>query len=262
VNHETRRYGGERAGVQHHLVRRVAELEMHVVGRGAVIAMRLHRRGDGLRRAEQHERLVDQMRAEVEQQTAAARRVFAPALTHERTEAVEMRFEVRDAAKLAAFHEVANGEEVAVPAAVVERREEAALLCGEIGERAGFGGGERDRLVDHHVLAGFQRASREVEVRVVGRGDDDAFDVAEREQRVEVGHHGGRGEVGTGALGLAGCDGGNGRAAAMGDDRRVKRLAGEAVAHHTCFQRSSHESFLQKNGALSCHHGGSARQRL
>ena len=148
------------------------------------------------------------MRPEVIEQAAAARGVLAPALAHLRAEAVEMRLVVRDAAKLPARDQLAHGEEIAVPAAIVERREHETALLRDGCERARFVGGQRDRLVDEHVLAALQRAAREVVMCVVRRGDHDAFDGVDREQRVEVGHDRGVGVVGLSTLALARGDSG------------------------------------------------------
>ncbi len=59
-----------------------------VVGAGVVAACR-ETRIDALRRAEQRDRLVDEMRPEIVEQAAAARGLFAPARQHLRPETVE-----------------------------------------------------------------------------------------------------------------------------------------------------------------------------
>ncbi|MGF6808701.1 hypothetical protein OKW30_003827 [Paraburkholderia sp. Clong3] len=153
-----------------------------------------------------------------------------------------MRFVLRDATQFHAREQIAHGQKIAIPAAVVKGREQLAARERDIGKRVGVGGAQRDRLVDDHVLAGFEGAAREVEVGVVGRRDHDAVEVVEREQRVEIGDDFRVRIVGVRALGLPGRNRGDPRASAVFDHWCVKRRAGEAVAHQSNFQRCGHAS--------------------
>ena len=175
------------------------------------------------------------MRAQVEQQAAATRSLFAPPLTNAGPEAVEMRFVLRDASQIAAREQVAYGHEIAVPATVVKRGEQPAAGERDVGERVGVGGAQRDRLIDDHMLAGLERAPREVEVRVVRCRDHDAVDLVERQQRVEIGDRFRVRIVGQCALGLAGRDGRDTRATAVLDYRRMKGRSSEPVTHQSNF---------------------------
>src|SRR5262249_30184773 len=47
--------------------------------------------------------------------------------------------------------QIANGEEIPIPSAIMKYREEAARAIPGVNHRIGFGGGERHHLVDHAV---------------------------------------------------------------------------------------------------------------
>ena len=146
-----------------------------------------------------------------------------------------MRFVVRHAPEPAAFDQRAHRHEIAVPATIVERREQQAAFFGEIGERAGVGAGKRDGFVDDDVLARVERFFGEIKMGVVGRGDDDAIEFIEGEQRTEIFDDRRVRVIGLRSLGLAGGNGRHGRAAAMFDYRCVKRFASKAIAHQAYF---------------------------
>ena len=84
-----------------------------------------------------------------------------------------MRLEGDDAAEGAFGEQLFYGEEVAVPAAVVEGNGEHAFALRDAAELESLFAGRGEGLVDDDVLAGFEDAFRQREVRLVGRGDDD-----------------------------------------------------------------------------------------
>ena len=85
--------------------------------------------GDARGRAEEREGLVDEVRAEVVEEAGGGAGDFFPGVgALERAVAVEAGDDLDDAAECAFGEELAEGEEVAVPAAVVEGREDAAVM--------------------------------------------------------------------------------------------------------------------------------------
>lgn len=86
---------------------------------------------------------------------------------------------MHDAAKYAFVEQCLDGQEIAIPAPVVEDRQVERFPFDQL---AGLGGVERERLVDHHVLAGFEDRASQRKMRIVRRGDDDQVDIGARVQ--------------------------------------------------------------------------------
>ena len=152
----------------------------------------VHLRIHGLRRPEERDRLVDEVRAEVEQQAAADRgiRVLPPAARlNGRSVAVVARLDPDDAAQRAPSEHGAEGSEVVVVAAVLEDGDEHASGLRLAHQCRGVRDGRGDRLVDDDGNPGRHGATREGDVRDVRRGDDDEVDRLRRgEQLVRVAH--------------------------------------------------------------------------
>ena len=198
---------------------------------------------DGVGRAEEAEGLVDEVGAEVVPQATAGDRGLAPALADLRAEAVEAGFERQDLAERAIGDEAAQREEVGVPAAVVEHREDAAGARGETGEPLRLGQCEREGLVDDDVPAGRERPAGEVGVGVVRRGDDDEVEVGSRQDGVGVRQDRRVRQVGPHLGRVARRDGSEAQAGRGGDQGHVEGLAGVAVAE---------QRHVQGHGASRC----------
>ncbi len=113
-----------------------------------------------LDRSEQHERLIDQVAPEVVQHPAGLLAVAALApgtRAHLGPPALEARLEAPHLAQAVFGEQPAHGEEVAVPAPVVEDRQRQAALLGERRQTTPLRGAGGQRLVDHHREAGLQR---------------------------------------------------------------------------------------------------------
>lgn len=148
--------------------------ERVVVGGGAgaaYIGLRVHLHG----RSEQDERLVDDMAAQVVQQPADLLRVarLAPAALRLRTPPLETGLEALYVAQLTVRDQAGEGEEVVVPAAVLEDREQQPALLGEGRELPRLGGRTGDRLVHDDRQTGLERGGRDRDVGPVRRGDHD-----------------------------------------------------------------------------------------
>src|SRR6476469_7278831 len=115
--------------------------------------------------------MIDKVGAEVVEDAAAAGGAFAPrAGLRLVAKTIESRLERHDAAKRIAVDELADRAEVAFPSPVLKHREHALLLRCERDELPRRIGRDRERLVDHDMFAGNQRAASEVEVGFVGSG--------------------------------------------------------------------------------------------
>ena len=152
----------------------VLEGDVEGVFDGGVIAVAANAGGDRFGDAEEGEALVDEMGAEVHQQAVGAAVGFLPGSLFGRgPEAVEVGLKGDDAAEGVFVEELFDCQEVAIPAAVVEGREDQTFAGGEIDEVASFGGGGGEGFIDDDVLAGVQGFFAEVEVGLVGGADDD-----------------------------------------------------------------------------------------
>ena len=191
---------------------------------------------DGLGHAEQLQRLVDQVRAEVAEHAATGLRLLAPARLDLRPEAVPMRFEQHDLAK--ARQDVANGEVIRIPAPVVEHAEHALALLGQGDQLVRFLQRNSERLVDHDVPPRFERAFRDREVRAVGGRYDN--EVRAIDQLVERPHA--RGRI------TRGKDRAQLHPLARADQRRMKHRPRQAIADKP---DSDHRATLRGTAALA-----------
>ena len=130
-------------------------------------ALRDHIGGDGVGHREQQQRLVDHVRPKVAQHPAARLWNLAPALLDIGPEAVPMRLEQQDFAKLRKH--LSNRQEIAVPPPVVEHAEHAVLPPCQSDQRIRFVERDGERLVDDDMFARVQSRRGNVEVRRVGR---------------------------------------------------------------------------------------------
>ena len=144
---------------------------------GGLVAVGADAGGDGGGWAEEGECLVDEVRAEVEEHAVGGVGGLLPGvLAGDGAEAVEVGLEGDEAADGVFGDELLDGEEVAVPAAVVEGDDVQALGFGERAEFEGLFAGGGEGLVDDDVLAGGEGLFSEGEVGLVGGGDDDERD--------------------------------------------------------------------------------------
>lgn len=121
-----------------------------------------------LHRAGQHQSLVDQVAAEVDEGAAARGRS-----TRLGPEDLEPGFVADHGADFAAVQQRPQREEVGVPPAVLVHRQRTALLLRELDGGTGRGRVECERLVADDGQAQFQRLPHQWDVRGGGRGDGD-----------------------------------------------------------------------------------------
>ncbi len=223
----------------------VVEDEDEGVFDGGLVAVGAHVGGDRVRRAEERECLVDEVGAEVEKQAVGGATRFFPGVgAGERPESVEVRLDGDDAAEDGFGAQFADGEKVAIVAAVVEGGEDLAGVVRDVdeGTRLGAGGGER--LVEDDVLAGLEGAGGEVEVRVVGRGNDDEVEVGIVESLIDRAQNAGVGIGGGGFVAAPLDDGGEFEARHGGDERTMKYFARETEPEHRGADGSIHGDYV------------------
>ena len=198
---------------------------------GGLVAVGADTGSNGGGRAEEGEGLIDEVRPEVEEHAVGGVGSFLPCvLAGDGAEAVEVGLEGDEAADSLFCDEFFDGEEVAVPAAVVEGDDVEALGFGERAEFEGLFAGGGEGLVDDDMLSGGKGLFGKGEVGLVGSGDDDERDGRVGEDLVErAGDH----DSGVGAGGLVALalhDGGEAEAGDGADERGVEDAATEAVA--------------------------------
>ena len=147
-------------------------------------------------RPEQLDRGVHQVRAEVEQQAAAARVVLLPAVERDGPPPLPAALEAVHATQRALLEQPAQGQLLTVPPPVLEHGERRHRGDRGLDDPAGRGGVRRERLVHDHGDAGGERGQG-VRLVLPGRaGDDDEIEHRRRrEQRPDVRHDGDAGPV-------------------------------------------------------------------
>ncbi|GAA3101123.1 hypothetical protein GCM10020001_017580 [Nonomuraea salmonea] len=182
--------------------------------------------------AEQLQRLVHQVAAEVVQQPAhlIGPAALAPAALGHGPPALEARLEAQHPAQQPLAGQAAHGAEVAVPAPVLEHGQQETTLLGQADQPAPLLGGPGQRLVHDHGQALGERRRGRGDVGAVGRGDHD--EVTAAPQVLHVVHRGRAvrgGDLGP-AIGVPGHDGGQGQAGGGVDQRGVEVGPRGAVA--------------------------------
>ena len=221
--------------VRAHAVR-VGEREEHVVHDVDLRVAAIEFGVDVARRAEQQQRLIDEVDHEVEQQAlaAGARAIDGPARFGRRPPALVARLEAVHRAERAFPQQPLQRQDVGIPAPVLERNGQPPVARGERGQLAGLDRGDRERLVDHHVAAGGQRRPGQRRVRVVRRRDDDEVERRRHLEQLIRGRHDPRLRIPRGgglhAAGIAGRDGRQLESGRGADQGRVEGRAAEAVA--------------------------------
>ena len=216
--------------MQHHALVGIAQSNQRPSIGAAAIPQCRHLGGNRPRRAERVQRLIDQVRRQIEPQPRSGRAVLAPTVDHVRAIAIVRRLEMHHPSDRPLLDRGLDPHVVAVPAPIVEHRQAAILRLGHRYHLACFGQRGGERLLDHDMLAGLQRGNRQRCVRGGGRGDDDEIDLGIGDQRLRRGHDRHVAQVGTHRLGLARCQLGYCDAWHGRDQRTVKHPPRHAIA--------------------------------
>jgi hypothetical protein len=129
--------------------------------------------------AEEDQRLVDEMAAEIVQESAGLLGCakLAPATLWNRPPAIEARFEPIRLAERTFAQQSAHRKEVSIPPSVLKHGEHSPSEPRLINEPTSLGRGWGKRLVHDDVQAGAERGERQRHVRSVRRRDDDEIEV-------------------------------------------------------------------------------------
>ena len=144
----------------------------------------IHLREHPAGRSEQQQALIHEMRAEIAMRPAGLVGLLAPLLA-DRAPPLEAGLEAVDRAESPLVEQCSDGLEVAVPAPVLVDGQDPARAFGRLDQRLGLRHVHRDRLVDHDVPPGVERADADRDVGPVRRRDDDHLDLAGVEQLVD-----------------------------------------------------------------------------
>ena len=166
--------------------------------------------GDELGLTKESQSLVQEVGAKVIEDATALFHTacLSPAVLAKVAEAVEPGLEANDPAQggLLRLDEFLDGQEIGVPAAVLEDGEDARVLLGEPGEEDALVKGDGEGLFDDDVLASLDGFAGQIKVEGVGGGDDDEIDGWVLQELCMGlvdgggGVFGGEGEVGAGAV--------------------------------------------------------------
>src|SRR5712671_4366452 len=139
-----------------------------------------------VRNSEQQQHLVDEMRAEVVEESGAGPRNFAPAIADVRAIPIDAGFEQNDPSNELSSYRVLNGEKITVPASVLEHREQDVHLLRDSSEMSSFLYGDGERLVDDNIPPGTHRRLSERCVGFIGARDYDEIDIGMRRESLWI----------------------------------------------------------------------------
>jgi hypothetical protein len=178
---------------------------------------------DGLRQAKQHQRLIDQMRAQILPDTSAA--LILPTGADPDAQPVKMAVEFDDIAKLPAFDQVLQSQEIGIPPSVVKNRQQRTALPCPFGNTPGFGQRRGKRLVDHDMLACLDGGEGLFSMEMIGRGQHNQCH-RRIGQHLGIVHAGGGSRIaGVHLVMSRSHDGAQVQTVGMRDQRGMKRLA-------------------------------------
>src|SRR5262249_20863011 len=151
----------------------VGEADFEAVDGNGPVTLRAQIRKNCLRVSEENDRLVDKMRAQIEQYSGTGDGLLAPRPRLERrTAAVEAALVLSKASEATLAKHLPHREEVDIPTALLEHAEQASHLAREIDQLVRIGRGDRERLIHDGVLARVQSFGSKLEMAAVWCGDD------------------------------------------------------------------------------------------
>src|SRR5207253_3062263 len=187
VDGETRAAAGdERAGAERRDHFAVAEHELEEIVGFPAAALRRQRRLHAVRNSEQQQRLVDEMRAEVVEESGARSGNLAPSVTDFRPITIDAGFEQHDSSCQISAYRVLDGEEIAVPASVLEHGEEGLLLLRDSRKVSRLFDRNSERLVHDDIAPRVHRRFSERRVRFIGARNYDEVEIGMRGERLGI----------------------------------------------------------------------------
>ncbi len=201
VGHQRARLEGDPRAV---VLQQAEEIVVHL---GAV-AQGGELQQDRPRHAEQLHHLVEQVRPQVVPDPPPGRWFSSQRSVTVGPEAIEARLQRHHPPQGARLEQPLEGQEIAVPAAIVEDAQATLGVIRLGAQQACLGERHREGLVHHHMLARGERRLGQREVGIVGGGDDHQVDIATREQGRRLGQYLHLRQVGVDPLGITADHGG------------------------------------------------------
>ena len=229
-----------RGRVQDHAQSWIAQQGVEIVVGLAAIALHRDVGGDAQRRAEQLQRLIQQMRREIIPETGAGPAALAPAVAYLQAEAVEMTLELRHLAQCPGCDELLQRQEVAVVPTIVEHRQHPSSARRMLDHCVRLGDGHGEGFVHDHMLAGVQRGVGLRGMQHVRRRDHDQLYRRVGEHHTQVRRHARLGIVCMHRHGIAGHHAVQRETMHGADQRRVKQLAHESIPNQCDLQCLGH----------------------
>src|ERR1700737_853609 len=125
------------------------------------------------------------MGPQIVEQPPPRTRNLAPSITDVRAKTIEAGFEQNNSSDDTPAYRVLNGEKIAVPAPVLEHREQDIVLRRDAREMSRLVGGNGEWLVDHDVAPRTHRQLRERGVRLIGaRNHEEVYIRVRRRERL------------------------------------------------------------------------------
>ena len=171
---------------------------------------------------------------------------FAPAVADVRAITIDSRFEQNDPSDEIPAYRVLDREEIAVPAPVLEHREQDVALLRDSREMSRLLDGNGERLVHHDISPGAHRQLGERRVRFIGARNYDEVDIRMRREHFRIGHDFDIGKDGRDICRPAGRHRCDQVAVCRLEQRHVKGLRHEAEANQADSNR-----IVKRQGAAS-----------
>src|ERR1700733_10612702 len=130
-----------------------------------------------MRKSEQVQCLIDEMRSKIKPQSRARTWVFAPALAHDRTKAIQMGLIVGYFAEHVRLQNGLRRKNFAIPSPVVEDRKEPVMLSCNLCERSSLSKRHGKRFIDDNIFPCAQSSGGKRKMALIRAGDHDEIDV-------------------------------------------------------------------------------------
>ena len=148
-------------------------MNLEAVGRRRSLSLAKKSRIDSIWRSEKKKRLVDEMRAQIEEQSRTWEILLAPrSWLQVRSETIKSTLVLCDPPDQLLIQNLLDCEEVAVPPTILKHAQYPADLAREFDEAIRVRRGISERLVNNHMLPCLQGAGGNFTVRRVRGGDN------------------------------------------------------------------------------------------
>src|ERR1700721_358427 len=149
----------------------VVQLYMGPLIRQSPIALYSEAGAYRMRKSEQLQCLIDQMRPKIKPQSRARTGIFAPTLADIRPKTVDVRLVVRYVAEHTCLQDCLGCKDLAIPSPVMEDGKNPVVLRCDLRERTSFGKGHGKGFIDDDIFSSAQGSGCERKMAFIGTGD-------------------------------------------------------------------------------------------